>query len=636
MRKITHSNFELDLSGLSISDTEQTHWFSDSIFTKYSLPFEIRLSDETAVLFGFINEHLISSSDSLFEVNYWHNDTKSKASLEIEEIDGDVMNCVLRYGFDEFPNFNKKLSELPFGVIEVEDIYQHAKSVITQGYPAVNYNFPQIHVDKIESPEESDIWFAFENILNNYKEGEFLENEVDLVEEIIYNRNIIQPLPYLLYVLKTGFESEGYVLSGSFINEELLKKVLLYSELNYYKEKTFEHIDLEISQTDETFVVSEENVSMPGYPGNSIYFTWRYYKKEVLIPEKGKYRIIGKINLKYPRAQDWIFEKPITYKISYNGNILQQGNVYFPYGAFPAFYFYGKVFNIDIVLDTDISSVEDKITLEIETADYKEGNSNITMEVSTLWVNPIALHEDSGDVVPTINNENNVDISRAVPDMTFGDLVTTLKNWFNLDIGIKENQIQLNFVEDHINFSNTVDLSNYQALKPVMSFQKGMSFLLKFQDVDSETYKFLPVYHSLNSVMNEGYVTDEKTNEININALPLPLAYRKGVLTAHSFLKDNAKPLFVIYNGLQNELNLTRNANELLIPSVHNNYHNDWFNFRIRSVGFKWSFIAPFEIVYKLGKKVFAYGNYHVVKTLNRSEIESDIFETEIETESLK
>jgi hypothetical protein len=64
--------------------------------------------------------------------------------------------------------------------------------LITKKWPEVNYNFPQIHIDKYDA---TDVWNGFEGIINNRVDGVFLTNTVDTVEDVTYNRNVMQPLP---------------------------------------------------------------------------------------------------------------------------------------------------------------------------------------------------------------------------------------------------------------------------------------------------------------------------------------------------------------------------------------------------------------------------------------------------------
>lgn len=644
MRKITHPKFEIGLSNLKLSDTEQTHWFSDSIFSKYSLPAELKLNDETAVLFEFVDEHQINNAESYFEVMYWHNDFKSRAIFEIEEIDGDRLTFTLRYGFDEFPNFQKKIAELPFDPVVVADIYQHAAVVITQGYPTVKYNFPQIHVDKVEDPLESDVWFAFENILNNYKSGAFLENEV--IEDIAYNRNIIQPLPYVLYVLEVGFKEAGFKLRGSAVNHPLLQRMLLYSEKEYYKVIVPESVDLGIIYTDDELVTYErqfsvnfEYVTFEGIPyGTTVYHIYRKYVKTISITNKGKYRVIGDVLL--GRSKGNTVNEPSRCNIYYNGMLIFSTTNNKTQWNVNDYFVNRQLREVDVVIETDADSITDEIMIEVMTTDkdFLLLYDVYGRDVANLSVNPIVFHDDSGEVIPSVFNDNKVDIARAVPDMTFGDFVILLKNWFNLDFTPKEDEIHVDFVESKINLKDSFDLRNFEVPRPIRMPQKGMSFLLQFQEVDTGNtdYKFLPVYHAQDGVRDAGYVTNEKTNEISINALPLPLASRLGILTAHSFVKDEAKPFFVLYDGLKNNLNLSQNNTELLMQNIHAQFYRKWFDFRIKSVPFKWAFKAFYEQISGIQKKVFAYGNHHIVKTITKTEVAEDEFEVEIETESLK
>lgn len=627
MRKIIHSNFELDLSNKKITDISENPIFSDKFSTKYSYPIEIDLEDDLDIAFGFISFYNSSNPLTYIDVTYVHNDILSPAVLEVEEIQGKKMQITISWGFEEFPSWNNKLSELSLDKFEVANIYSHAAGIISQTYPAVNYNFPQIHTDKIDT--EDDIWFAFEKILNNFKEGAFLENYVDLGEDITYNKNIMQPLPYLVHVLKKGFEDGGYVLDGSFVNHPLIKKICLYSDATYFT--TFEQESYTVMQMSEDAVASLEQIE--GTFTQEATFQWQQpttvvnpfqrvakYLSETTIVAPGKYRIIGKIyvySMKFKRANIVIKYRD---SVIYTFNL---GTGFFPNGI--------KIErNIDVVFETLSDLLPNEITIESE---QYPTSDKVIFDIN---INPIRLHDTAGDAIPTVLNPNQIDLTRAVPDITFGDLITALKNWFNLNLDYDNSTAYLNFVQEDIDLARLKEFNLFEVMEPLRKLQKGNSYVLKFQDVNSKEYSFVPVYHSFDTISNSSFVKNEKTTEIQINGYPLPLAFRNGVQTAHAFEESNDKVQLVIYDGLTSGLNLSKDPNDLLLPSVHENFWRKFIERRINAQNFQWSFLADsFEILgLNVKDKLSCYSNIHLIKSISKTEIEPEIFEVEIETEA--
>lgn len=610
MRKLIHSKFELDLSNFKVSDTEDNNWFSDSFFTKYSFPFDIDLIDDLDVAFGFISIYNSSGRETYFEVFYCHGNRIEKAIFEIEQHQ-QKLSCTVRFGFEQLPSFEKKLSELslekfalPVGV----DIYEHANDIITQSWPEVNYNFPQIHIDKIDTQE--DEWAFFEKIINNRKEGEFLINEVDLIEEISINRNIIQPLPYLLHVLQRGMADANLVLAGDILDDELLKKVTLYGDVEYYKKYEADSIAI--------YLTPEDYTSAGYWDGQ--YF--RYYQSLSSIVSKGKYRIIGNVNLIATRNNNlsWV-------RIKYRDIVL------FFHEERVQVILNKKQIPINIIFETVVDLNPDEISIEVY------GGIPI-FDVSTimdLGINPIVMHDIDGNIIPTVVNSNYVDLTRAVQDMTFGDVIKNLKNWFNYDLDVEGNQAIMNKIESKINYEGVDGFEHFEVKYPIRRFKKGDSYLLKFQDIESKDYTFLPVFQDRDKIVNAGYIVNEKTNTIEINGLPLPLAIRNNVQTAHAFESNNSKMYFVIYDGLTGDNNYSKPINEYLLPAVHLLYWLKWFKFRINSQSFNWIFKAWNHQILNLKAKakIFCYGNVHIVKTINKTEIHPDVFEVEIDTETL-
>ena len=256
--------------------------------------------------------------------------------------------------------------------------------------------------------------------------------------------------------------------------------------------------------------------------------------------------------------------------------------------------------------------------------------------IMDLSINPIRLHDTSGTAIPTVLNPNQIDLSRSVPDITFGELVTTLKNWFNLSVDFFENEVIIDFVQDAVANAPIKDYSDFEVMTPVRKLQKGNSYLLQFQEVNSKEYVFLPVFQNNSIIANSGYKTNEKTTEVTINGYPLPVTFRNGIQTAHAFEQATDKVQLVLYDGTTDGLNLAKDSSDLLMPSIHELFHKEWFNRRINSQVFEWNFLADsFDLFDKTVKdKINCYGCVHLVKTINKTEISPEIFEVEIETEA--
>lgn len=602
MRKVIHSEFEIDLSSLKISVTEENHWFSDQFFSKFSFPFELKINDALVDFFDHLKNYNALRTETIILVKYVHGDIIEDAYLEVDEIEAHL-RPVLRYGIDEFPNFNKKISELPLESITVLDIYQHAKTIIGQTWPAVNYNFPQIHTDVIDV--DDDLWTHFGGIINNYQAGDFLINEV--LAGVTYNRNLMQALPSLLHVLTQGFLDAGYTLKGDILTDLIVQKQLLFSEAKYYN--ILDEVNLTLN------VVGNEQITLVDNNGAT-------YLKTVVIPEKGRYHITGTIQL-YSR---W---KELVYAIlRYRDEILWLKSKYVKNHHSGYLYYY----DIDVEFDTINDGASDDI--KFESSQFYRG-TNLLCDI---FIDSVLLYDDEGGAIPNISNKNEVNLTKTAPNITFGDTVKLVKNWRNYDLDVRGKEIWMDGIEKNINYSEAFDLQKFEVKYPNRKLNKGISFLLKFQDVGSEEYKFTEIFYDFEGVSTDSFSKDNKTKEITINAVPLPLLYRNGVQTAHSFSDDKSKAFVVMYDGLIGGLNLCQDPSPMLLPQIYEDRYTKWFEFRVAAVTYKWSFKAWEEELrgLKAKGKAYAYRNYHIVRLIQKNEIKPDLYEVEIKLESLK
>jgi hypothetical protein len=601
MHKIIHPNFEIDLSTTEITLTDENHWFSDVFFTKYSFPFFQEWTDELQIAFENLIDYNSKENTIEFEVIYVFNNVMEKGILTIEEqILG--LNMQLKYGIEEFPNFNKKLSEIGLQSITVADIYAHAKVVIGQTWPAVNYNFPQIHTDKIDTTIA--MWTFFQKILNNYKLGDFVTNTV--VDTVPHNRNLMQPLPYFLHIMTQGFAQAGYTLKGDVLEIPTLKKKLLYTETNYHEILDQVNINTSIMGSEKTFS-----------SGNRADFL-----KTILLPQGGKYQVTGTINI-YGRWKEYA-----RATLKYRGKTIWTNHKYEKRHHSGYMYSY----DVDVIFDTINDGAAHNLIFE---SSQFNKNENLICDFSTT---SLFLYNASGAAIPNVVNNNTVDLSRLVPDATFGSFVTVIKNWYNLDIDLRGKEIWMNFIEKEINYNNPFDLSDFETI-PTRTYNKGASFLLKFADAGDEKNNHPEMFFNADGFSNNSIPKDDKTTEIQIQAFPLPNAFRNGVQTAYAIESVKNKVYAVMYDGLNAAgLNLTDEPAPMMLPEVVDIYYKNWFDFRLASVPFKWSFTAFTESLNGLTakRKIFAFSRYHLIKTISKRQISKDLFDVEVESYTLK
>jgi len=617
-RKLIHSKFEIDLGNFQISDATENNWFSDTFFSRYSFPFNIDLEEDLDVALGFISRYN-TFPETLYPLKYVEDNVISDAEFEVQEVNDNVLQCVYETGLDEFPSWNKKLSELSLFKIVLPHgttIYQYAAAMVNKVWPEVNFCFPAVHIDYIDT--EDNYWLDFEGTVNNYKDDAFIENV--FVGNNSINKNIMQPAIFALYILQRGFADEGFELAGDILGDPTMQKLAFFSPTEYYKKR--EPIEIPVFN-DYTHPIGQVLGSLGYIP---VHLTI------VDVPIWGRYLIVGTISTYGVYGSNTPPENGPTAGIAFNDTLIWSAP--------------DLVSNNSWNIEVEFISTSSPINNLSVRANSVHGYTN---EIGTFYksieltVVLIEEYDVDGHGIPSIQNEDKVDLTKAVADMTFGEYVKVIKNWFNYDFTPVGNQIVMNRIQDEINFVDAMDLSHWEVKNPTRRFQKGMSFNLKFRDVtipNEATYKytFKQVYQSAAGYVYENFKTDTKTSIIEIDAIPLPLLVRNEIKTAHCFEDDQSKLYGLLYTGIVAGKNMSQDPAPIEIPAVHLKYWWKWFSFRINSIGFKWVFKAFGYHISNLHvkRKVFAYGNYHLIKSLIRTEIKPDIFEVEIDTESLK
>lgn len=610
MHKIIHSNFQFDLSPYKLTIVEENQWFIDQFFTSYSFPFDFELTEELKNEFGDYLDDNAFFIKKKYKVKYVNGNKIYDAIFYIENQEGDLLSASFKYGFYEISTWNKRISELNLEIVSNINIYTHANTIINQTWPAVNYNFPQIHTNKYNIKET--VWSSFLGIINNYRSGAFIQNTAS--STYVVNSNFMQALPYLLYVLKQGFSEAGYVLSGDILNNSLLKKVCLFADVDNFIIEKDVNIDINISKDNFNNFV---DVPIIGTGGS---YTMFFYTSEFELKTNSKYRIkgTGKYN-QHPNPSGFHASLKIDYKTS---SIFSRESSSSENGEY--------TFEIDELFTTDATTdASQKLTFDINTIH--------PIDIVFTGVLTKVLDNDE-PAPPELEVEHIVDLNKVVPNITFGKLFTEMANLFNFQIdSVIGNTVTVNFINDKINRNDFVDLSEKEIKKRKRTFYSDKSFLLKYNEVDSEEFKYDVVFKNITQEVNNEHSVNDDTESIEIDALPLPLKDYFGSNSAFSFDNGGADKLYlVLYSGLnQDQLNFSEDSGPLLIPNIYNSFHKNWISFKIHSIPYNWIFKAPGEFLQSIGKKIFAYKKHHIIKSIEKTEVSPDIYEVEIETETL-
>lgn len=603
--KFITSEFEIDLSECKISVTEENPRFKDSFWTKYSLPFEVNMDRNFQSKLGHYSSHLAIGLKRYHEGTHVFEGKLMKGKLEILEIRGNTLKCQIDSGFEDLPNFDTPLSELPLMQIDVADIYEHAEEICKKKYPETVYNFPKLITDQFDL--DSEEWKYFDGIINNryQKSGTYIFPKNEVVNDTdVANRNIIHPLPYLLYVLEIGFKDAGFILSGDILNDETLKQRAIYSGGDYF--------------TTGDQKSEKENVYDLDYTALTVGYQTTYFKK-INISAPGRYRILGRF-LMGPGDRLSIFRNDFESTSFQSNNTLELteagGNT--------------------IVFDVSISEALEGVTIGFKfegTAknnEFDDENNNIG--VAQIKINPIRTHSENGEAIPFVFNENRVDLKRAVPDLTFGELVTTIKNWRNYDLIFDGSRVYMNYIKIAPG-EDPVDFRKFEIEKPLRKFTDKQSFIVKFPDAD--VAQFDSIYFDENGYKLNG-IQNKNTSEITINGFAVPLSTFRGTTTA-KVEEENSLLQLVYYNGL-NATGLNHATNP---KGLHGEelalFLQPWFTNRVTNIGFQWTVIVPKSQIKNIDirTEIFCYGKRQWFKTMTKSQLTANVYSIEFVTEGL-
>jgi hypothetical protein len=608
MRKFTASSFEIDLSNYQITENEENTWFTNKFFTKFTFPFNLPLNQNTIEIFNFINLTNLVSYETVFEGFYTSYNKRYTAKLVIEEII-DTVQCVLYYGFEDYPNYDKKLSELPLEIVDLQGVplTTFALTHINSLWPNKNFNFPCVHTDKYDNENDWLEWGARYNRLEN---GAFVTNTFS--NGLAYNRNIMLPVPYWLHIIKRGFEDAGLVVTGEVLTHPLFERLMVFSSNdNSFKKNQYTAIFIDL-YSNETSVDTEI----------FDYLRFRTFNRTYNLPNKGIYKVSAQYKLKcavggqayirmYYRGQQ-IYDKTILY--GFDGNI-----------------FFNGIIDFTFTTIQDLNPDELIITTFITVRPY---DPPPTFQIISGEVLPLIVYDSTGQPVAQISYEDIIDLRKHVPDITFGQFMEANVQLFGLDITYNANEVKIGFKK--LEEVTIVDMTEFEQKTPQRKFNKGNSYLYQYQEVNHETYKFLPVFYSRNEQSNSNFTKDEKTTEVTVNALPLPLLFRNAIQTAHDFESDNSKLNLILYDGMVSGQNKTADPSALMMPNIFEVYHKDFISKRIDAQVFVWKFTTEIEKIYYLynNSRLYGYNQNHIVKTLQKTEIKPGIFTVEMESET--
>lgn len=649
--KIIHRDFEIDLLDKNVDYTEQNQWFVNGAPINFTLPVSMTLTRELDEVFNMLSHLNSNVRQTTFDVKIYKMNKFYDAIMSIESIRDLDLEISFKYGFEEYPNFSKALREIPMEEKEVTGLRLDANAVKPLSYPDTNYKYPAVFIPIDIIQDNSTRFDSFEGIINLFEAGAYVENTVDQVDNIAINRSIIQPFPYLIYVLKQGFADAGYTLAGDILEDEKIQKVLFGQVSDYYitfsptqQEWVLKTTDLlpftDNSGNDSTvpgeFIEDPNTSNLPELIRTIIHnevinqswpvfiFAQGWFYETLTVTDTGSYKLAGNLvekKRKFAISFLYIYiDDELVYE-SLHSDSLQEERSFFESVEF------------DFVV-TSSSTIK---VYTMNAIDYNQEQTEILeSNIVDLTLTKIA-DLVNGELVPALNEANKVKLNETMPNKNFGELVKAVMAWRNLDIrpDFTTKEVSMNRIDTAISLPVTQDLRDTEVRHPLREPNQKKSFLLKFDSAqDNPDYKQL--LYSRNGEQIERIQIDENTEEINIGLLPM---FNKavGVLNTANFedKNDNILPVFY-HDDATTQDNATLDPTSLMVPTVFEQDYKTWLSFRLYSQTFKWSNILTIEdaLVLSTYNRSFAYNQNHLLRQLVVRLIDKDFAEVDFESEA--
>lgn len=608
---ITNEGIEVPLHQTLFTFVEENPRFKDSFWTNYTLPIEYHYSRDFLSKFGQYSSLHNTNLKRFHEGVHIFEGRPRKGKLEIMEFKKDSIKFQIDSGFENLPNFDTQLKDLPLLDIKVDDIYDHANEIVSKKYPDTDYNFPKLYTNNYNLEDEA--YKHFDSMINNRIDLENssgkvftrnrIENDMD-----VYNKNIIHPLPYLLYVLITGFRDAGFRLEGEILEDPHLKQRLIWSGLNYH--------DTGDQKEHKVNIFQEEFVNMNRTRGEWV--------KKIKVPAPGRYNIIL---TSIPKNQRDEWETGIVY-ISSNNVKAFKNRIQFTFKESSQ----RKDHTFDITEEEAEAGAEIVFNYNGVVGKNQYDDRGKNLGVMQIAIAPIRQHSANGVPIPYIFNRNRVNLKKSVPDITFGELVTIIKNLRNYDLHFDGNKAIMNTIKVVDNGDDLKDFRSFEVNNPLRMFNEKVSFNITFPDNEATETK--NIY-----IDEKGYHINHKnipstTTEININMFCLPMTMFRGAWTAQAY--EDSSLMLVYYDGL-NEYgdNHAKNPPGLMDNDLANHLY-PWFKNRLTNFVYKWSFITEKNKIrqYDIRSQIFCYGKRHLIKSWTKKSLSESVYAVEIETET--
>lgn len=598
-----------DLTPIMFSTQENNSRVSDVKFSKIMLPFTFYATQEFIEKYGDYVSYETTDLRNEIPCYFMHENKNHIAKLFIQDIEGFKITGQIDYGFEELPNFDKKLAELPLENYKVADIYTYAREICEKKYPATNFNFPRIYTKKYDPSNE--VWKNFDGYYNDLKKdgSEMRRNYIDEAGGI-WNVNILHPCPHPLYILKAGFLDAGLVLAGDILADQNLKDRWVFSGGEYFTTLQQRRFGFKFTSNDYTELYLENGPD-----------DYARYEKDIILEKPGIYKIAGFIEFFKARK---MFAQ---YRISLNGQ-----TIWSRYQGSDS----QTVFEtVPINIDFNVLQENSELKLYI----YTQFHDSWSHQISDLLVTSSLLDDivdEDGASTGVVTNQNEINLKNAVPNITFGEFVNTITNWFNYDVEIHDNTVVMNKIQTE----ELPEAKNFKFMEipiPKRKLLNKKSFLLRFAKLDEGFTKNSMFYDSTGPVLNGKEKTDTNIIEVNGYAMELKLPKPLGYLTANVMKDSDAVVALVEYDGLVGGQNNAKYSPGCDHPELFANDWEKWLRIRINGQEFTWSKNCSISKIsqYSIKDFIFCYNNIHIIKSISKEKVSTKVYNIELVTETV-